>query len=161
LTSLRREDFRQPIATAYLAARESGSIARSRAAGSEPAVSDLKRSLHAKLDRGIKTAEANVRKVIPNVTSDNLEEMIGTAITAHIDRSGSRWTFGAWATMNCETIGRQATSRGVVDGAGKGRKLVIDVGECGYCQEFAGEAVAGVDPLPPFHPSCTCVASAA
>jgi hypothetical protein len=29
------------------------------------------------------------------------------------------------------------------------------------CETFAGEAVVGEDPLPPFHPSCTCVASAA
>jgi hypothetical protein len=29
------------------------------------------------------------------------------------------------------------------------------------CQQFAGEASVGEDPLPPFHPSCTCTASAA
>jgi hypothetical protein len=39
--------------------------------------------------------------------------------------------------------------------------VIIDVGECGYCQEFAGEAIVGEDPLPPFHPSCTCTASPA
>ena len=55
---------------------------------------------------------------------------------------------------------RWATTRGLVDAVGSGAKMNIDVGECGYCQEFAGEAVVGVDPLPPFHPSCTCVAGA-
>ena len=63
--------------------------------------------------------------------------------------------------MNTETIGRQASSRGLSDAVGQGGKVVIEVGECGYCQEFAGEAVIGEDPLPPFHPSCSCVASAA
>jgi hypothetical protein len=43
---------------------------------------------------------------------------------------------------------------------GDGAKVVVDIGECGYCQEFAGEAVVSEDPLPPFHPSCTCTASA-
>ena len=63
--------------------------------------------------------------------------------------------------MNTQTIGRQATTRGLSDAVGTGGKVNIDVGECGYCQEFAGEAVVGEDPPPPFHPSCTCVASAA
>jgi len=37
---------------------------------------------------------------------------------------------------------------------------VMGAGECGLCQGFAGEAVVGTDPLPPYHPSCTCTASA-
>ena len=63
--------------------------------------------------------------------------------------------------MNTETIGRQASTRGLVDAVGTGAKVVIDVGECAYCQEFAGDAVVGEDPLPPFHPSYTCTTSAA
>ncbi len=54
--------------------------------------------------------------------------------------------------------GSETTSQGKPVGAGA--KVVVDVSECGYCQEFAGEAVVGEDPLPPFHPSCTCTASA-
>jgi hypothetical protein len=77
--------------------------------------------------------------------------------TAHVDRRGTEWPLGAWATMNATTIGRQASSRGLVDAVGAGGKVIVEVGECGYCQEFAGEAVVGEDPLPPFHPSCTCV----
>jgi hypothetical protein len=42
----------------------------------------------------------------------------------------------------------------------RGGRLVVEVGECEYCQSFAGEAVAGVDPLPPYHPHCSCVAVA-
>jgi hypothetical protein len=41
------------------------------------------------------------------------------------------------------------------------RNMIIDVGECELCKGFAGEVVVGTDPLPPFHPSCTCTASAA
>ena len=63
--------------------------------------------------------------------------------------------------MNATTIGRQASTRGLVDAIGSGGKVVVDVGGCDCCQEFAGEAVVGEDPLPPFHPSCTCTASAA
>jgi hypothetical protein len=63
--------------------------------------------------------------------------------------------------MNAATIGRQATTRGLVNASGAGAKLIVDVGECAFCQEFAGEATVGEDPLPPFHPSCTCTASAA
>ena len=163
LASLRREDFRGPVETAYKSARETASSAgvRARPARSKAKVDDLARSLHLKLDRGVRTVEANVRRVIPSITPDNLDRLGDEAVTAHVDRSGSFWTLGAWASMNTATIGRQASSRGIVDGAGHGSKLEIDVGECGYCQEFAGEAVAGVDPLPPFHPSCTCTAGAA
>ena len=32
--------------------------------------------------------------------------------------------------------------------------MIIDVGECDFCQEYAGEAVIGEDRLPPLHPSC-------
>src|SRR4051794_20318744 len=53
--------------------------------------------------------------------------------------------------MNATTIGRQASTRGLVDAAGHGAKLIIEVSGCDYCQEFEREAVAGEDPLPPFH----------
>jgi hypothetical protein len=37
-------------------------------------------------------------------------------------------------------------------------KVTIETGDCAYCADFAGDAVIGQDPLPPFHPNCTCVA---
>ena len=43
---------------------------------------------------------------------------------------------------------------------GHGGRVFVEVGGCDYCQEFAGEAVVGEDPLPPFHPNCTCYAYA-
>ncbi len=101
-----------------------------------------------RLDQGIRTA-----------TAENVEDATEEAVTAHVDRRGTRWALGGWAVMNTVTIGRQATTRGVVDAVGDGGKVTIEVAGCDYCQEFEGEAVVG-DPLPPFHPSCTCVASA-
>ena len=38
--------------------------------------------------------------------------------------------------------------------------VTVDVGECGYCAQFEGEQPAEEAALPPFHPSCTCTASA-
>jgi hypothetical protein len=113
-----------------------------------------------KLDRGAQTASVSAREAFSRVRDDNLDEMVAAAVVAHVDSRDTRWPLGAWATMNAETIGRQATSRGLSNAVGDGGKVVISVGECGYCAEFAGEAVIGEDPLPPFHPSCTCVASA-
>ena len=172
LGALRGEDFRGPVGRAYEVARRDGAskVVRARSAPQresrrarpEAKVDDLARSLHRKLDRGIQTVEANVRKAIPKVTADNLEEMTAFAVTAYIDRGRTLWTLSSWAAMTTETIGRQASSRGTIDGVGKGRKVVVDVGECELCNSlFSGELVVGEDPLPPGHPGCTCVASAA
>jgi hypothetical protein len=60
--------------------------------------------------------------------------------------------------MTTVTIGRQATSRGITDAVGTGGRVMVQVSGCDYCAEFEGEAVIGTDPMPPFHPSCTCVA---
>jgi hypothetical protein len=90
--------------------------------------------------------------------SDNLEDVVDQAVVAYVDRRGTRWSLSSWVTMNATTIGRQASTRGLTDAAGDGAKVTVEVGECGYCQEFAREAIVGQDPLPPFHPSCTCVA---
>ena len=47
----------------------------------------------------------------------------------------------------------------MIDGVGKGGRVVVDVGECDLCNElFSGELVVGEDPMPPGHPSCGCVA---
>ena len=67
---------------------------------------------------------------------------------------------GAYAAMTTATIGRQATTRGLTDAVGSRGKLMVEVSGRDYCQEFEGEAVVG-DPLPPFHPHCTCLAVAA
>jgi hypothetical protein len=114
-----------------------------------------------KLDRGAQTASTNAREAFRTVHADNVEQMATAAAVAYVDKSDASWTLSSWASMNTETIGRQASSRGLSDAVGHGGKVFIDVGECSYCQGFAGEAIVGEDPLPPFHPSCTCQASAA
>ena len=82
-------------------------------------------------------------------------------LTAAIDRQGNRWALGSWREMNCTTYGRHATSRGLAQRVGDGGRVNINVGMCGWCQSHAGEAVIGEEPLPPYHPSCSCVASRA
>jgi hypothetical protein len=152
LVTLRREDFRGPVHAAYFAAFK-------RRGGDRPV--DLAGSLAKRLDRGAQLASVNARQAFRAVSAENTTEMTVAAVVAHVDERGTRWPLGAWATMNTETIGRQASSRGLSDAVGSGGKVVIEVGECAFCQDFAGEAVVGEDPLPPFHPSCTCTASAA
>lgn len=114
-----------------------------------------------KLDGGAQTAARNARAAFRAVSEENLEELSHEAVTAHIDDRGTRWTLEGGADMNTETIGRQASSRGLADAVGAGGKVMVQVGACGLCKGFAGKAVVGTDPLPPFHPSCTCTASAA
>jgi hypothetical protein len=41
-----------------------------------------------------------------------------------------------------------------------GSRTGISAGQCGWCRDHSGDAVIGVDPLPPYHPSCSCTASA-
>ena len=59
------------------------------------------------------------------------------------------------ATPCCSVLQKMTTHQDVflffrvVDAVGTG-KVIVEVGECGYCAGFAGEAVVGEDPLPPF-----------
>jgi len=69
------------------------------------------------------------------------------ATTADIDDRRPRWTLGPFAPIQTLTLGRHATSQGVSDAVGKGGTVTVEVGECGYCQQFAGEAVVSQDPF--------------
>jgi hypothetical protein len=152
LADLRRLDLKQPVASAYL---------HQHPKGRPDAVRDLAGSLAKRLDNGAQVASDSVRTSFKAVTPDNIDEHITAAVVAAVDARGIRWSLGRWADMNTQTLGRQATSRGVADRAGQGRTVTIDAGECAYCQEFAGDAVIGQDPLPPYHPTCSCTATAA
>jgi hypothetical protein len=152
LADLRRLDLKQPVVTAYLAAHPKGR---------PDAVRDLAGSLAKRLDNGARTAADGVRDTFRRVTPENVADLVESPLTAAVDSRGTRWPLGAWAVMNTLTIGRQATSRGVADRAGEGRTVTVAVGECASCQEFSGEAVIGQDPLPPYHPNCSCTATAA
>jgi hypothetical protein len=129
--------------------------------GRPGAVADLAGSLALRLDRGAKTAADGVRDSIRRVTKDNVGELLMSPLTAAIDRGGTSWALGDWAEMNCLTIGRHASSRGLAHRVGDGGKVTVNVGRCARCQSHAGEAVIGQDALPPYHPSCSCTASAA
>jgi hypothetical protein len=150
ITRLRLLDHRAPIVAAYMAINENGR---------PDAVADLARSLHRRLDSGAQVTADGIRRTFPMVTADNLDEMASAAVCAAVDGRGTRWSLGRWAEMNTATIGRQATSRGVADRAGEGGHVTVNVGDCEWCQSHAGDAVIGQDPLPPFHPNCSCVAS--
>ena len=139
---------------AYLAALRAAD--RRARAGS---VRDLAGPFAYRLDRGVLTATQNTRTAFKQAREDNLDDIVDEATIAHTDRQGARWTLGDWAAMNAATTGRQATSGGVADAVGEGGRLTVEVGACSYCAGFAGEAVIGEDPVPPYHPSCTCVAS--
>jgi hypothetical protein len=156
LTALRQEDLRRPVITAYLlafrAVQRGGILA---------APGDLAASLHLRLDRGAQHAADRARAAFKRVTADNLDDASHDAVTAHVDDRGTRWTLGSWAVMNTTTIGRQATSRGIAHAVGDGGQVSISVGECGWCQQHAGQGRIGEIPLPPYHPSCSCTASAA
>ena len=152
LIALRRADLRGPVINAYRAAFETvrGGDLR------DP--DDLAASLHLKLDRALQRAAMNANAAITKVTADNVDEMTTAAVVAHTDASGARWALGAYAAMTTSTLGRQATTRGLTDAVGTGGKVIVEATGCDYCESFGGEATVGADPLPPFHPSCQCVA---
>jgi hypothetical protein len=155
LHALRREDARGPVVAAYLAA-----FRAVKRGGKAESARDLAGSLALKLDRGAQTASTSARQTFSTVSADDLDKALAAVTTAHVDRRGTRWPLGAWAAMNATTIGRQASTRGLIDAVGHGRKVVVEASGCPYCETFAGEAIVGENPLPPFHPSCTCTASA-
>jgi hypothetical protein len=157
LVALRQLDLRRPVTRAYLVAfTEVGNGGELR----EPR--DLANSLHLKLDRGAQTASQSVTEALRRATTDNLDQTTQQAVIAYTDARNTSWTLGRWARLNCDTIGRQATSRGFAHGIGEGGRFTVHIGECGLCYSlFGGGGVVGEDPMPPGHPGCTCVATTA
>jgi hypothetical protein len=152
LAALRLLDHRAPVVSAYM---------HEHPMGRPDAVRDLAGSLARRLDTGAQVAADSVRTTFAKVTTDTVDEHTAAAVTAAVDTRGTRWPLGAWAAMNCTTIGRQATSRGVADREGDGGRVTVNVGDCEWCQSHAGDAIVGTDALPPFHPSCSCVVTVA
>ena len=151
LAALRLLDAEQPVVVAYLAEHPKGHA---------DAVRDLAGALAKRLDQGAKTAADGVRDSFRKVTKDNADELLMSPLTAAIDTSGNRWALGSWTSMNTLTIGRHATSRGLAERLGHGHNVTVRVGQCRLCQAHSGDATIGQDPLPPYHPSCSCVAGA-
>jgi hypothetical protein len=152
VTALRTLDHRTPVVAAYL---------HEHPLGRPDAVRDLAGSLARRLDIGAQTAADSIRATFARVTTDNLNEAATAAVTAAVDRRGVRWSLGRWADMQCTTIGRQATSRGIADQVGEGNTVTVNTGDCDWCQSHAGDAVIGTNPLPPYHPNCSCTATRA
>ena len=148
LAALRLLDLKGPVPSAYIHEHPRGRPDR---------VRDLASSLARRPDRDAQVAADSVRATFRVVTPDTIENHSPAAVTAAVDRAGNHWALGAWAAMQTTTLGRQASTRGVVDREGEGHTVTINAGDCTYCQEFGGEAVIGKDPLPPFHPNCSCV----
>jgi hypothetical protein len=154
LTALRREDMRAPVLAAYLAAFRAAR--RGRRSPKPP--HDLAASLHRRLDGGTVRAADSARQVFRTVNPGNTDD---ARIVARTDRRGTDWGLGRWAEMNCVTIGRQSSSRGLSHGVGEGGRVTISAGQCSWCRDHSGEGKIGEVALPPFHPSCSCVATAA
>jgi hypothetical protein len=157
LIALRQLDMRLPVTRAYIAA-----FTQTGRGGDLRPPDDLAGSLAKKLDGGAHTASQNAREAFRQVSTTNVDEMATKAVVANVDERGTSWSLSHWAKVNTDTIGRQATSRGLAHSLGDGGRFVVDVGECERCRElFTGTLIVGRDPLPPGHPSCTCVATAA
>jgi hypothetical protein len=152
LAALRLLDLKAPVVTAYLTEHPKGR---------PDAVRDLAGSLAKRLDQGARTAADGVHEAFAHVTKDNLDEMLTSAVTAAVDQRGNRWSLGRWATMQTQTLGRQATSRGLTDSLGDGGLVTINTGTCSWCRSHGGDVIIGESPLPPYHPSCSCTASRA
>jgi hypothetical protein len=150
LNELRLLDHRTPVATAYLTEHPNGDPS---------AVRDLAGSLARRLTDAAVTSAATARDRLGRVTDTTLQELLAVPLTAAVDQRGNRWALGHWAAMNCTTIGRQATSRGLTDRLGEGHHVTVSTGTCSWCKTHGGDIVIGEAPLPP--PNCSCVASAA
>jgi hypothetical protein len=155
LVALRQLNMRLPVTRAYIAA-----FTQTGRGGDLRPPDDLAGSLAKKLDGGAQTASQNAREAFRQVSTTNVDEMATKAVVANVDERGTSWSLSHWAKVNTDTIGRQATSRGLAHAVGEGNTVTVQVGECEWCREHAGEAVVGQDPLPPYHPGCTCVARA-
>jgi hypothetical protein len=152
LIAARRTDVSAAVLAAYL---------HQHPRGHESAVSDVAASLATRLYRGAQVTADSTKAAFKAVTAENIEEMAAAAVVAHVDRRGTSWSLGRWATMNTQTIGRTASSRGVADEVGEGGKIAIQIGECQLCHELFNEDSVVGDPMPPGHPGCTCTASPA
>lgn len=157
LFTLRRQNLRAPVTIAYLVA-----FRQIRPGGDPEAVRDLAGSLALKLDRGAEEAAGRARDAFRDVSEDNVAELEHEAVTANEDAAGRRWALGAYAGMLTTTIGRQATTLGLVDGVGDGLVVVEGSSDDDICGPLIGNTYpAQAAPQPPFHVGCSCSLAAA
>lgn len=157
LFTLRRQNLRAPVTVAYLVA-----FREIRPGGDPEAVRDLAGSLAVKLDRGAEEAAGRAREAFAAVTEDNVLDQEHEAVTAYEDTAGRRWALGAYAGMTTATIGRQATTLGLVDAVGDGLVVVEGSSDDEICGPLIGNTYpAASAPQPPFHVGCSCSLAAA
>ena len=159
LVALRREDARGPVATAYLAAfKEAVGLARRRRA----AVDDLAGSLALKLDRGARTASASAREAFSRV---HRGQPRGDARERdHGPRRRPRHALAARSVGGYERgDDRQAgidprprRTRSATAGRWSSTSASAATARSSQARRSSAKT-----PLPPFHPSCTCVAGVA
>lgn len=156
LDALRREDPAEAIQAAYADAYDhaTGMLMEENAA-TDPAGS-LAESLTRKLDGAIEEAESRAPDAFRSATKDNLEDAKRQAVIGHVDDAGREWTLGSYADMTASTLGRRATSRGVVNAVGGGRVIVSSHGSTHpVCKELEGKSFpAQSAPQPPYHAGC-------
>ena len=94
---------------------------------------------------------------LPSLWGASLTDWSLEAVTADVDRQGKRWPLGAWAGMNCRTIGRRASSRGTLHRVGPdGKVKVSDHNTTSeVCKPLEGKTFDVFDaPTARFHPHC-------
>ncbi|KAA0275391.1 MAG: hypothetical protein EDQ89_00215 [Acidobacteria bacterium] len=154
---LRRQNLRAPVTIAYLEA-----FRAIRPGGDPDAVRDLAGSLAVKLDRGAEEAAGRASEAFAAVTADTVEDHEHEAVTAYEDAAGRRWALGAYAAMATSTIGRQATTLGLVDALGDRLVVVEGSSTDAICGPLIGNTYpAAAAPQPPFHAGCNCALAAA
>lgn len=159
LAELRKEDPTEALQAAYADAYDDAALKVEEKAQGD-AISDpirpLTDALREKLDEGVSETESRLGKAFRSVTEENYDDVATSALVAHVDDANREWSLGSWADMTISTLGRRATSRGIVNAVGRGQVQVSSHGTTHpVCQPLEGVVFhAQAAPEPPFHPGC-------
>lgn len=110
-----------------------------------------------------------------DVSKAIIRDLLHESVTGFVDNAGRRWTLGNYASMAARTTTREAATAGTVNRMGEFNLKLITISDHGtlteLCKEYEGktfalpgEEVEGyetIDILPPFHPNCEHVVTAA
>lgn len=163
LIVLRRDtDAADTIASIYALSAAAVGVLQKRSVSVSPSgADDLGRSLAGQLDRSVRTAAEGVRAAMRTVTVETVADASQTAVTALVDRSGARRALGSYAEQLSRTLGRHAVSRGTTDALRAG--ALVQVSRHGtenpICRPLEGVILPASGSLPPYHASCSHVAS--
>lgn len=156
-SELRKEAVEEAIQSAYADAYDhaTGMLMEESSAGTDPA-GPLAESLRRKLDEALDEAESRTPDAFRSANKENLDDLKRQATIGHVDDGGREWGLDAYADNQISTLGRRATSRGVVDAVGGGKVTVSAHGTTHpVCKELENQTFpASSAPQPPFHPGC-------